>query len=68
MRKIVKDNKNFEKDLKTGAIVNRNTRLYNAIKRRKEEKQKKEKEVNDLKGQVEILTSLVEKLAKKIDK
>ena len=68
MRKIVKDNKDFEKDLKTGAIVNRNTKLYNAIKRRKEEKQKKEEEVNDLKSQVEILTSLVEKLAKKIDK
>ena len=68
MRKIVKDNKDFEKDLKTGAIVNRNIKLYNAIKRRKEEKQKKEEEVNDLKSQVEILTSLVEKLAKKIDK
>jgi|TARA_R110002050_G_scaffold43565_6_gene104261 hypothetical protein len=68
MRKIVKDNKDFEKDLKTGAIVNRNTKLYSAIKRRKEEKLKKEKEVTDLKSQVEILTSLVEKLAKKIDK
>ena len=68
MRKIVKDYKDFEKDLKTGAIVNRNTKLYSAIKRRKEEKLKKEKEVTDLKSQVEILTSLVEKLAKKIDK
>jgi ppGpp synthetase/RelA/SpoT-type nucleotidyltranferase len=68
MRKIVKENKNFEKDLNTGALINRNLKLYDAIKKRKEEKRKKEKEVDDLKSQVKTLTSLVEKLAKKIDK
>ncbi len=68
MRKVVKENKNFEKDLNTGALINRNLKLYDAIKKRKEEKQKKEKEVDDLKSQVKTLTSLVEKLAKKIDK
>ena len=68
MRKVVKENKNFEKDLNTGALINRNLKLYDAIKKRKEEKRKKEKEVDDLKSQVKTLTSLVEKLAKKIDK
>ena len=68
MRKIVKENKNFEKDLTTGALINRNTKLYNAIKKRKEEKLKKENEINDLKEQVKTLTSLVEKLVNKIDK
>jgi hypothetical protein len=65
---ILKDNISFEKDTQTGAIINRDTKTYNALKRKKELQKEKEKEMAELKSDVKNLTSLVEKLIQKIDK
>jgi hypothetical protein len=65
---ILKDNTSFEKDLSSGAIINRDIKTYNALKRKKELKKEKEKEMAELKSDVKNLTSLVEKLIQKIDK
>ncbi len=62
MRQIVKDNQDYEKDTYSGAIINRNTNHYEAAQRKKRIKVDKEKDLADLKNQVSILTSLVEKL------
>ena len=67
-KKIVKENTNFEKDMFTGAILNRDRTAYKQIKKRKHIRKQREIEMQDLKTQVSQLTSLVETLAKKIDK
>lgn len=67
-KKIVKENTNFEKDMFTGAILNRDRNAYKQIKKRKHIRKQREIEMQDLKAQVSQLTSLVETLAKKIDK
>ena len=67
-KKIVKENTNFEKDMFTGAILNRDRNAYKQIKKRKHIRKQREIEMQDLKSQVSQLTSLVETLAKKIDK
>jgi hypothetical protein len=67
-KKIVKENTNFEKDMFTGAILNRDRNAYKQIKKRKRIRKQREIEIQDLKAQVSQLTSLVETLAKKIDK
>lgn len=67
-KKIVKENTNFEKDMFTGAILNRDRNAYKQIKKRKHIRKQREIEMQDLKTQVSQLTSLVETLAKKIDK
>jgi len=67
-KKIVKENTNFEKDMFTGAVLNRDRNAYKQIKKRKHIRKQREIEMQDLKTQVSQLTSLVETLAKKIDK
>lgn len=67
-KKIVKENTSFEKDMFTGAILNRDRNAYKQIKKRKHIRKQREIEMQDLKTQVSQLTSLVETLAKKIDK
>jgi hypothetical protein len=67
-KKIVKENTNFEKDMFTGAVLNRDRNAYKQIKKRKHIRKQREIEIQDLKSQVSQLTSLVETLAKKIDK
>lgn len=67
-KKIVKENTNLEKDMFTGAILNRDRNAYKQAVKRKAIRRQKEKEMQDLKSQVAELTSLVETLAKKIDK
>ena len=67
-RLILKDNTSFEKDLSSGAIINRDIKTYNALKRKKELQKEKEEEIVELKNDVKNLTSLVEKLIQKIDK
>ena len=62
MRQIVKDNTDYEKDLYSGAIINRSFAQYEAARKRKKIAAEKEKEISDLKNQVNTLTSLVEKL------
>ena len=62
MRQIVKDNTDYEKDLYSGAIINRSRARYEAAQKRKSIAAEKEKEISDLKNQVNTLTALVEKL------
>lgn len=65
---VLKDNTSFEKDTLSGAIINRDTKTYNILKRKKELQNKKEEEIENLKNDVKNLTSIVEKLVKKLDK
>jgi uncharacterized protein YlxW (UPF0749 family) len=67
-KKIVKENTNLEKDMFTGAILNRDRNAYKQAVRRKHLRKKKETELQDLKSQVSELASLVKTLTKKIDK
>ena len=67
-RLVLKNNTGFEKDTTTGAIVNRDTKTYKILKRKKQLQKEKEIEIEKLKSDVKNLTSLVEKLVKKIDK
>jgi hypothetical protein len=67
-RKIVKDNTNYEKDMFTGAILNRDQSAYNQAINRRHSRQQKEKQIETLQSQVDTLTTLVETLVKKLDK
>lgn len=67
-RKIVKNNTNLEKDMFTGAILNRDSNAYSQVVKRKQLRKQKETELQDLKSQVSELASLVKTLTKKIDK
>ena len=67
-RKIVKNNTNLEKDMFTGAILNRDSNAYSQAVKRKRLRKQKETELQDLKSQVSELVSLVKTLTKKIDK
>ena len=68
MKQIVDGYTNFEKDLKSGSIVNRDLKTYEILKRKKNLKNKQAAEFNELKTKVDTLTSLVEKLIEKVDK
>ena len=68
MKQIVDGYTNFEKDLKSGSIVNRDLKTYEILKRKKNLKNKQKEEFDELKTKVDTLTSLVEKLIEKIDK
>ncbi len=67
-RKIVKNNTNLEKDMFTGAILNRDSNAYSQVVKRKQLRKQKETELQDLKSQVSELASLVKTLTEKIDK
>jgi len=67
-RLVLKDNTAFEKDLSSGAIINRDVKRYEALKKQKELRKQQEQEFSELKNDVKNLTSLVEKLIEKIDK
>jgi hypothetical protein len=64
-KKIVKDNTNLEKDMFTGAILNRDRNAYKQVVKRKQLRKQRETEMQDLKSQVAELTSLVKTLIKK---
>ena len=64
-KKIVKDNTNLEKDMFTGAILNRDRNAYKQVVKRKQLRKQRETELQDLKSQVAELTSLVKTLIKK---
>ena len=68
MKQIVDGYTNFEKDLKSGSIVNRDLKTYEILKRKKKLRNKQAEEFNELKTKVDTLTSLVEKLIEKVDK
>ena len=68
MRRIVKDNTDYEKDDFTGAILNRDNNAYNNAVKRKRLRKQKEIEMNDIKSQVNDLTELVSTLIQKLDK
>ena len=67
-KKIVKDNTNLEKDMFTGAILNRDSNAYKKAVKRKHLRKQREAELQDLKSRVSELASLVKTLTKKIDK
>ena len=67
-KKIVKDNTNLEKDMLTGAILNRDSNAYKQAVKRQHLRKQREAELQDLKSQVSELASLVKTLTKKIDK
>jgi len=67
-KKIVKENTNLEKDMFTGAILNRDSNAYKQAVKRKHLRKQREAELQDLKSQVSELASLVKTLTKKIDK
>lgn len=67
-RLILKDNTCYEKDLNSGAIVNRDLKTYNALRQKRKLQKEKDNEIAQIKNDVKNLTSLVEKLIQKIDK
>lgn len=67
-RLILKDNTRYEKDLNSGAIVNRDLKTYNALRQKRKLQKEKDNEIAQIKNDVKNLTSLVEKLIQKIDK
>lgn len=68
MKKIIENYTNYEKDTANGAIINRDTATYNAFKLRKQIRKQKNNEIENLKTQVNNLTTMVEKILFKLDK
>ena len=68
MKKIIENYTNYEKDTTNGAIINRDTATYNAFKLRKQIRKQKNNEIENLKTQVNNLTTMVEKILFKLDK